>query len=129
MRSVTELVGVYDADGGFAGEARYFVGHVLGRLECSLCDIAHGKVRRKREFDEFRVRLGIPFEVVHRNERSAEVAAATGDALPCVVAVTDGGLAIILGRAELKQCAGDVDQLEVALLAAFAGNGLSFPNR
>ena len=127
--TVVELVGVYDADGGIAGEARYVVGHLLGRLECSLCDITHGKVRRKREFDEFRVRLGIPFDVVHRNERSVEVSAATGDALPSVVAVTDGGLVVILGRAELESCGGDVDQLEFALLAALAGNGLSFPNR
>ena len=74
---VTELVGVYDADGGVAGEAKYVVGHLLGRLECALCDITHGPVWRKKSFDEFRRRLGVPFEVVHRNERSSEVEAAT----------------------------------------------------
>ena len=30
---VSEFVGVYDADGGIAGEAKYVVGHLLGRLE------------------------------------------------------------------------------------------------
>ena len=129
VNTVAELVGVYDADGGFAGEARYVIGHLLGRAECSLCDITHGQVRRKREFDEFRVRLGIPFEVVHRNERGPEVAAATADALPCVVAVADAGLVIVLGRVELEQCDGDVDQFEHALLAAIAAKGLCFPNR
>jgi hypothetical protein len=129
VNAVTELVGVYDADGGLAGEARYVIGHLLGRAECSLCDITHGRVRRKREFDEFRVRLGIPFEVVHRNERSPEVAAVTVGALPCVVAVTGGGLVTVLGRVELEECAGDVDQFERALLAAIAAKGLSFANR
>lgn len=126
--TVTELVGVYNADGGLAGEARYVVGHLLGRAECSLCDITHGPVRRKREFDEFRVRLGIPFDVVHRNKRSPAIAAATGDALPCAVAVTDGGLVIVLGRVELELCGGDVDQFERALLAAIAAKGLIFAN-
>lgn len=129
MNAVTELVGVYDADGGLAGEARYVIGHLLGRAECSLCDITHGRVRRKREFDEFRVRLGIPFDVVHRNERAPEVAAATADALPCVVAVTNRGLVTVLGRVELEQCGGDVDQFERALLTAIAAKGLSFANR
>ena len=32
---VTKLVGVYDADGGVAGEAKYVVGHLLGRDELS----------------------------------------------------------------------------------------------
>ena len=128
MNTVTELVGVYDADGGLAGEARYVIGHVLGRAECSLCDITHGRLRRKREFDEFRVRLGVPFDVVHRNERGPEVVAATA-ALPCVVAVTDAGLVTLLGRVELEQCDGDVDQFEYALLAAIAAKGLRFPNR
>lgn len=122
--TVSALVGVYDADGGLAGEARYVVGHLLGRLECALCDITHGRVRRKDTFDALRDRLGVPFSVVHRNERTAVVAAATEGALPCVVAVTDAGLVIVMGRSELTECGGDVDRFERGLRESLANRGL-----
>jgi len=123
--TVTALVGVYDADGGLAGELRYVVGHLLGRLECALCDITHGPLRRKQDFDELRERLGVPFDLVHRNERSPEVEAATGDALPCVVAVHDGAVTSVMGRAELAKCDGDVARFGTALLVAIVAHGLS----
>ena len=57
---VVELVGVYNADGGVAGEVRYVVGHLLGRAHCSLCDITHSPVRRKRAWDRMVGRTGCP---------------------------------------------------------------------
>jgi len=115
---VRELVGVYDADGGVAGELRYVVGHLLGRAECALCDITHGTVRRKPAWDAMVERLGVPITVVHRNERTPEVAAATGDALPCVVAITDSGIVPVLDAAALSSCVGDVTRFESDLAAA-----------
>ena len=124
---VTKIVGVYDADGGTMGEAKYFVGHLLGRLECSLCDITHGPVRRKKSFDEFRSQLSVPFEVVHRNERDSEVEAATRDALPCVVARTEAGWVVVLARDELSAFGGEVDELERGLHHALFARGLTLP--
>jgi hypothetical protein len=126
---IIRIVGVYDADGGFAGEARYLVGHLLGRLGCALCEITHGPAWRKRSFDAFRARLGVPFDVVHRNERSPEVDAATHGALPCIVAVTDSGIVTLLDRVALEACDGDVDRLEVALAAAIVDQRLVLPRR
>ena len=123
LRTVTSLIGVYDADGGLAGELRYAVGHLLGRAECSLCDITHGRLRRKAEFDDLRDRLGVPFDVVHRNERSPDVAAASG-VLPCVVAVTGAGRDVVLGPDDLRECAGDVERFERVLREALATRGL-----
>jgi len=124
VRTVTSLIGVYDADGGVAGELRYVVGHLLGRAECSLCDITHGRLRRKAEFDDLRDRIGVPFDVVHRNERTPELAAATG-ALPCVVAVTSGGRDVVLGPDDLRECAGDVGRFERDLRDALRARGLT----
>ena len=123
-RTVTRLIGVYDADGGVAGELRYVVGHLLGRAECSLCDITHGRLRRKAEFDDLRDRLGVPFDVVHRNERTPEITAATG-ALPCVVAVTSGGRDVVLGPDDLRECAGDLARFERDLRDALGARGLT----
>jgi hypothetical protein len=116
--AVRELVGVYDADGGVAGELRYVVGHLLGRAECGLCDITHGTLRRKPAWDAMAARLGVPFTLVHRNERTPEVAAATADALPCVVAVTEAGVVPVLDAAALSSCGGDVVAFESKLTMA-----------
>jgi hypothetical protein len=123
-RVVSGLTGVYDADGGLAGEARYVVGHLLGRAECALCDITHGPLRRKREFDALRGRLGVPFPVVHRNERNPTIAALTGHALPCVVAATAAGPVVVMGREALEECGGDVGRFEHALRTALTDRGL-----
>ena len=123
--AVTGLVGVYDADGGAAGELRYVVGHLLGRAECSLCDITHGRVRRKSAFDAMRDRLGVPFALVHRNERDLDVATATGAALPSVLAIAGDQLVVLLGRDELRACDGDVDRFETLLRDAVSARGLT----
>ena len=124
-RAVIEVIGVYDADGGVVGELRYVIGHLVGRAECSLCDITHGRVRRKAGFDALADRLGVPLTVVHRNERADDLAAATGDALPCVVARTDAGFVGLLGADELRACEGDVARFDRALDAALVAQGLS----
>ena len=79
---------VYDADGGIVGEARYVVGHLLGRAECALCDITHGPVRRKQDFDRLVAELaaeGHRVEVHHRNEQRDGQADASAGRLPCVL--------------------------------------------
>lgn len=83
-----EYLGVYDADGGLAGEVAYLVGHLFGTAECALCDITHSW-RRKREWDEMTERLGKPFTLLHRN----------GVADAAVLAVIDRvGLPVVLAR-------------------------------
>jgi hypothetical protein len=126
---VTRIVGIYDADGGLAGETRYVVGHLLGRLECALCDITHGRVRRKPVFDELRDSLGVPLVLLHRNERTPDLVAATGADLPRVVAQVDGGYVTLLARADLERCEGDVRRFEQALRDALAALGLELPAR
>ena len=72
-RSATRLVGVYDADGGLLGEAAYVWGKIRGTRHCSLCDITHGRVRRKPEWDQMVADLGIPLDLVHLNELPTDV--------------------------------------------------------
>lgn len=111
---------VYDADGGLVGEARYVVGHLLGRTECALCDITHGPVRRKADFDALVEQLGLPVEVVHRNEQDAAVASVIAGHLPCVAARQAGEWSVLLDADELRACAGDVGRLGERLQGALA---------
>jgi hypothetical protein len=120
---MARLAMVYDADGGLAGELRYVVGHLLGRAECSLCDITHGPVRRKGEYDALVARLerdGHTVEVHHRNEQAPAQASASTGHLPCVLVADDpaGPWRVLVTADELRACEGDVAALSTALDAA-----------
>ena len=97
---VTRLVGVYDADGGLLGEAAYVWGKVRGTRHCALCDITHGRVRRKPEWDRMVADLGVPVDLLHLDEMPPDVreaamklAIADGEAkLKAVAEGKDAGL-------------------------------------
>ncbi len=122
---VTELIGVYHADGGPVGEAKYVLGKLLGTAHCALCDITHSPVRRKPRWDALVTRLGVPVTLVHLNEMPGDVAAATAvTGTPVVLArLSDGSLQRALGAQELDQLGGSVDDFETALLNSYARNG------
>lgn len=124
MQRIERLVGVYDADGTLLGELAYVVGHLLGRRSCALCDITHGRVKRRPEFDEAAGSLGVPFDLLHRDERSPELAALTDGALPCVVAEGDGEQLVLVDRATLAACGKDPAALVDAIRSATTTAGL-----
>jgi hypothetical protein len=108
------LIGVYKADGGLIGEISYFLGHLVGARECSLCDITHSPVRKKSAFKAYEAKLlkerGIGMKLVHMNERTeAELAASQGRE-PCVLLqYEDGSISMFLDYVELKAASGSVD--------------------
>ncbi len=117
--SVVRYVGIYDADGGLAGELRYVVGHLLGTAECALCDITHSPVRRRPAWDRMVAALGVPFELRHRNELDAALTAALrGVALPTVVAeLADGRITEVVDRTALAGCGGSIERFAEVLAA------------
>ena len=124
---VVEVVGVYDADGGVLGEISYFIGHALGRTECSLCAVTHGSLRRKPQWDEVVAELEVPVRLVHRNETSADECAAyalTG--LPAVLGVrADGTHTVLMGPTMLGATEGSVTQFAVGLREALRTEGVA----
>jgi hypothetical protein len=125
QRRVEELIGVYNADGGIIGELRYVAAKITGRGHCALCDITHRGIARRPEWTEACSRLPIPFELMHRNERSEDVMRACADGVPCVLARVDGDLVTLLGPTELEECAAGVDRFDDRLRAAAAAHGLA----
>jgi hypothetical protein len=113
---IDHLYMVYDADAGVRGELAYVVGKLRGR-HCGLCDITHGTLRRKPAFDEFTCTLAVPFEVWHRNEQTADVAAFTDGITPVVVAHGEDGFEVLLDADTLASFDGDVDRFATALTA------------
>lgn len=120
MTGTVELIGVYHADGGLAGEARYVIGRLLGTAHCSLCDITHSPVRRKREWDALVSRLGIPVSLLHLNELPPDIAAAVSETGSPVVLARDrdGSLRPLLEATALEAMDGSVAAFESALRSA-----------
>jgi hypothetical protein len=131
--TVEGLVGIYRADGGLRGELAYLVGKVRGTAHCALCDVTHSAVRRKRAWDAMVAGLGVPFELLHLNERSAHVVAAAGDRSPIVLArVREPGaalqrLVLVLDEEAVEASQGSVERFEEALQTQLAHQGLGLP--
>jgi hypothetical protein len=123
-QAVTELIGVYHANGSWRGELAYVVKKAAGRGHCSLCDITHGTLRRRSSFDAACTTLGVKFTLLHRDERPPDVLAITGDTTPMVLGRTATGLRVLLGAEQLNQCRADPDALVEALQHRLAALGL-----
>ena len=116
ITAVTGLVGVYHADGGPIGEAKYVIGKLMGTAHCALCDITHGWTGRKKGFDATCSAASIEWELLHRDEASSEQLAVAGE-LPAVIAQRNGKWELVLGPRELDECNGDPAALVARLTA------------
>lgn len=115
-----KLIGVYNANGGIAGELAYFFGHLIGVRSCTLCDVTHSPVRKKSQWRDLEQRvqddLGYQFMLVHKNERTAELLSASAGREPCVLIEDDEGqLSMIMDWNDLKLSKGDVTTFEKIL--------------
>jgi len=117
---ITQLYGIYNADGGLVGEARYVIGHLLGLTSCSLCDITHSPIRRKPEWDAMVATLNIPLTVLHRNELTPELSDwISAITLPAVVGKTKtGDFVLVLDAEGLEQPSGSVSAFQALLVEA-----------
>ena len=111
------LIGVYKADGGIVGELSYFLGHLVGIRNCSLCEITHSPIMKKAAFKEYEKRLlaerNIDIRLVHMNERTDDELAASKGREPCVLLqYEDGSISMFLDYVELKAADGSVKSFE-----------------
>ncbi len=120
MAPVRELIGVYHANGGPIGEAKYVIGKFLGTAHCALCDITHSPVRRKPAWNQMVSRLGVRFRLLHLNEMPADVSAVIAECgSPAVLTRgSDGSLVVLLGRDDLETLHGSVASFETAVTRA-----------
>lgn len=126
--TVSEVVGVYDADGGLLGEAAYVWGKVRGTRHCGLCDITHATVRRKREWDRMAATLPVPVRLLHLNELDDDLCAAVAATGAPVVLARDGGSGgwrQLVDAQELDAMEGSVSAFEAAVRRGLDGDGMA----
>ncbi len=119
MRPIA-LWGVYHANGGLVGELAYVFGKIRGTAHCALCDITHGPFSKKPEWRELELELGIPVRLVHLNERSPELLAATGDRTPTLMLETEDGFTEVISPEELEEVGGSVAEFRARLEAVLS---------
>ncbi len=124
-RRVDRLIGVYHASGTLWGELRYWIGARTGGSHCALCDITHGSVREKPEWQACRAGIAVPFDTVHLNERRPDLEAFTEGHTPCVVAETHDGFVLVLDPHDLAECDGSPEQLVTAIRTKAEALGLT----
>lgn len=124
-REITELIGVYNADSGIAGEASYLFGKLLGTRHCALCDITHSPVRRKPEWDRMAAGLLVPFSLDHLNDTPRDVRNIVNErGAPIVLGRLFSGRLVVLLTADQLELSGSVSAFESALRDAVESRGL-----
>jgi hypothetical protein len=125
---IRRLIGVYHADGGLRGEMAYAIGKIRGSAHCGLCDITHRGLRPRRAWTAMVADLPVPVDLLHLNERDPDLREVTDGLTPCILAVTDPRLFILLDRRELDAVGGDVDRFSRLLARSIESLGLVWPN-
>jgi len=108
---VTQLIGVYDADGTLWGEVSYWMGARVGVRHCSLCDITHSLLGEKSKWKECRSGLGVDFVTFHRNDQPDDVRQCIDGRYPAVVARSEAGeVAMFMNTDEIAACGASAQQ-------------------
>ncbi|MBV7296023.1 hypothetical protein KRX51_08885 [Corynebacterium sp. TAE3-ERU12] len=111
--SDSQLVGVYNANGGVMGELSYLKGKITGEAHCDLCDITHGlNPRGKASWRQKAQESPIPITTVHLNEMDSRTAAVMAhEDAPAIVLLDPEGDRVLINTAELAQCDKDPQRL------------------
>ncbi len=126
-QAIVRLAGVYDADGTLRGELAYWVGARLGRRHCSLCEITHGSVRERPDWQSCRAGLPVPFDTYHRDDQPDHIRAVADGQAPVVIAETDTDHIVLLAATDLDACEGSIERLVEAIERSALSLGLTWP--
>ena len=121
-QTVSEFIGIYDADSTLVGEISYWINARLGRTHCSLCDLTHGLFTKKSEWKSCVQTLHVPFSAYHRNDAPREVLGVADGMFPIVLARTSHGLEIVFSPQQLNNFSGDTARFVAALRSLIDGN-------
>ena len=113
-----EYIGVYNADASIWGEVSYWFGARLGIRHCSLCDVTHGKFRKRADWVQCSESLGVSFITYHRDDAPQDVRTAANGNYPIVLGRTTTGIEVVLNDAQIEACNASPESLIAALQSA-----------
>ena len=107
--TIERLLFVYNASSGaFAAivdSAKKFF-----RLNgCALCSLTHSLAGEREEWKSCREAIGVAIDYVHRDELTGAMQRAIGnEPLPCIVAVADSRMVLLLRSSVIQRCNGSI---------------------
>ena len=108
---MTQVVGIYNADGSVTGELAYAAAKLTGRGSCELCDITHGwNPFGRRECKTAVQQSGLDITFIHRDEALPEQLSAAGQ-LPSIITFGDDDWHVIMSANDIRQCNKSTEQL------------------
>ena len=110
-----KIYGIYNADGGIIGELQYVLGKLMGKAHCSLCDITHSYISKKKSWKALESRGEFEINLLHINEQEPDLREFTSGITPCVVAKEESKFRILLTSEQLENCNKSVSSFEEAL--------------
>ena len=108
---MTQVVGIYNADGSVSGELAYVASKLTGRGSCELCDVTHGwNPFGRREWKIAMRQSDLDITFIHRDEALPEQLEAAGR-LPSIVALRDDGWQNIMTPSDFAAFKADAGEL------------------
>ena len=108
---MTQVVGIYNADGSVTGEIAYAASKLTGRGSCELCEVTHGwNPFGRREWKTALQQSDLDITFIHRDEALPEQLAAAGQ-LPSIITLGDDDWHVIMSANDIRQCNKSTEQL------------------
>ena len=108
------VAGIFNADGGLAGELSYLAGKITGSKECHLCSLTHGAFSEKTIWEKFHKNVKADLHLFHINEQEKfdkELPVFTKGKTACMVAKRDDGkFEMLFTNEELANYKGDTEK-------------------
>jgi hypothetical protein len=125
---ITRLTFVYDADTGRLAAVADSLKKLVGK-GCPLCVVTHGFTGKRQEFQEFESTVGVPVELLHRDEAALDPRV-SALSLPCIFADIEGDTApvVLMDPPAIARLKGTETNLEERLQFRAAALGLEFPS-
>ncbi len=104
-----EILGIYDGEAGILGEIKYGAQKILGIKECSLCNITHKGVSKKKSWLAFQKKFGLDVKLVYLNQQDKDLKEFTNQKVPCIVGKQNNGYVMLIDSVELEKLQGNVE--------------------
>lgn len=124
-RPINRLIFVFQANSGTLGAFVDSAKKLLMIKGCTLCQITHGLIGERGDWQDCKTELGVPVDYVHLDEITPQIEKVLEGRTPAILADAQGELRFLIGPDVLERCRGSVADLRGRIGAHAAGMGLT----
>ena len=107
---------IYNAEGSLIGEFKYLLKKYFYGFKCSMCQISHNSLTKKKDWDYKLSKLNRNVKTVHLDEQPNDLSQISNGKAPCVIGKDHDGFKFIVTNQDLEKFNGDIDLFFEALV-------------